>query len=317
MRCRICGNSRENKEFTAREMMFGFREEFIYFECAQCGCLQIAEIPVDVARYYPSNYYSFEPARNQRVVPFKAWLKRQRSRYGLTGRGILGALLFRIFPARELLSLQRAKVGQHSKILDVGTGSGSLLRELWNAGYKNILGIDPLVEQTIHYPDGPIVLKAALDDITGKWDLIMFHHSFEHIADPRETLRQCSKILNPNGICLIRIPIASSYAWRKYGANWVQLDPPRHFFLHTLQSMEVLAADANFKLVDVMYDSTEFQFWGSEQYMRDIPLYDERSYKMNPSKSIFSASEIQAFRRLAGMLNSRQEGDQAAFYLKK
>lgn len=41
------------------EMMFGFGEEFAYFECSKCGCLQISEIPVDISKYYPSDYYSF------------------------------------------------------------------------------------------------------------------------------------------------------------------------------------------------------------------------------------------------------------------
>jgi len=32
-----------------REMMYGFRDEFIYIECSECGCLQIAEIPEDIS----------------------------------------------------------------------------------------------------------------------------------------------------------------------------------------------------------------------------------------------------------------------------
>ena len=32
---------REMMSFTVREMMFGFRDEFEYFECATCGCLRL------------------------------------------------------------------------------------------------------------------------------------------------------------------------------------------------------------------------------------------------------------------------------------
>ena len=56
--CRGCGNASGNAEHTAREMMFGTRDEFVYVECAKCGTLQIKEIP-ELAKYYPENYLSF------------------------------------------------------------------------------------------------------------------------------------------------------------------------------------------------------------------------------------------------------------------
>jgi hypothetical protein len=58
MKCRICGNPVGNREYVAREMMFGLRDSFVYFQCAECRCLQIAEFPADMSRYYPASYYS-------------------------------------------------------------------------------------------------------------------------------------------------------------------------------------------------------------------------------------------------------------------
>src|SRR5690349_17021613 len=57
--CRVCGNAAGNRTFTAREMQFGFRDEFQYDECARCECLQIAAIPENLSKYYPKDYYSF------------------------------------------------------------------------------------------------------------------------------------------------------------------------------------------------------------------------------------------------------------------
>ncbi|MDO8971391.1 MAG: hypothetical protein Q7U74_11930, partial [Saprospiraceae bacterium] len=56
--CRICNNTQGNPTFTAREMMYGSREKFEYFQCAHCGCLQITAIPPDLSKYYPPGYYS-------------------------------------------------------------------------------------------------------------------------------------------------------------------------------------------------------------------------------------------------------------------
>ena len=44
-RCNICGNRKDNNHFIVKEMMFGLLDEFNYFQCFKCRCLQIAEIP--------------------------------------------------------------------------------------------------------------------------------------------------------------------------------------------------------------------------------------------------------------------------------
>ena len=67
----------------------------------------------------------------------------------------------------------------------------------------------------------------------------------------------------------------------------------------------------------IRYDSTAFQFWGSEQYQRDLPLLHQSSYFVNPETSAFTAEQIAAYTAEADRLNARGEGDQAAFYLRK
>ena len=62
---------------------------------------------------------------------------------------------------------------------------------------------------------------------------------------------------------VIRIPIAGTHAWQTYGVDWVQLDAPRHLFLHTEDGMRSLAAGAGLQVTAVVHDSTAMQFWGS------------------------------------------------------
>ena len=145
----------------------------------------------------------------------------------------------------------------------------------------------------------------------------MLHHSLEHMQNPYETFQTIFELLNTKGVCVVRIPIVSSYAWRYYGTNWVQLDAPRHLFLHSVESMKILIQKAGFYLDKIIYDSSDFQFWASEQYAKNIPLFDDRSYLVNPNKSNFSKSEISAFVKHSKKLNSIEQGDQAVFYLKK
>ena len=135
--------------------------------------------------------------------------------------------------------------------------------------------------------------------------------------DPSGVLSRLHRVVKPDGVALIRIPVVSSQAWRTYGVDWVQLDAPRHLFLHSEKSMRILAERTGFSISDVIHDSSAFQFWGSEQYRRDIPLMSESSYDRDPKRSIFSKEEIARFDAQAAELNAQGDGDSACFYLRK
>ena len=82
-------------------MMFGYRDEFAYFACGQCGCLQIADIPPDMSRYYPANYYSFGKIEYKHR-PFKIYLKKQLLKYKVfKQKSFLGKILSLIYREPE------------------------------------------------------------------------------------------------------------------------------------------------------------------------------------------------------------------------
>lgn len=326
MKCRICGNGSENVSYKAREMMFGLEDEFEYIQCAQCDCLQLLHIPKDMSRYYPERYYSLHGRSMMASGSIGiSGVKRMRNHYAIFGAGALGRLAYKIFPGTLRETVWRHFPGkelkdiatENSAILDVGCGAGNFLYDLKESGFKRLLGVDPNIHADIIYDNGLKIVKGQIADIGGVFDIIMFHHSFEHILDPIEALRIVSKLLSKGGICLMRVPTVTSYAWGHYRQDWVQLDAPRHIYLHSVKSIEFLSREAGFEVTDIVYDSSEFQFWGSEQYASGIPLKSDRSYGANPKNSIFSDKDIIAFKDRADVLNSQRAGDQAAFYLKK
>ena len=317
--CRICGFSGDSPVYTAREMMYGLRDEFSYFQCAKCQCLQISQFPSDMSPYYQQDYYSLSQSPETLYSNvFEIWARRNRDRYAVLKRGSFGRLINMFHPAEsDMACLSRVNLNINSRIVDVGCGTGFLLFFLKEAGFENVLGIEPHIEKDMYYPNGLTIKKAWVHDVNEEQDLFMFHHSFEHLPNPIETLETVYRLLPAGGMCLIRIPLVSSEAWEKYETNWVQLDAPRHFFLYSLDSLKILAEKTKFKLKDIIYDSDEFQFWGSQQYSKGIPLKAENSYGRNPSKSIFSQEEIINFKEKARELNSSSRGDQAAVYLLK
>lgn len=335
--CRVCGNSSGNRLHRAREMFAGTRDEFVYVECAACGTLQIREVP-DLRPYYAGDYYSLRPPAQadgaglwKRLARRAASFVRGRvAGYYCGRRRALGELrrpLGRLLAARagrvvvgfpDYLKETRLdlRLGRGSGVLDVGSGAGATLVALSHFGFRDLVGVDPFVAEEVAYESGVRVLKAELSDLTRDFDLVLANHSLEHMADVRAALGEMHRLLKPGRYAVVRIPVVAR-AWREYGVNWVQLDAPRHLFLYPVETFKSLAEGAGFAVDEVAYDSTAFQFWGSEQYARDIPLADERSYFVNPSDSVFTPEEIAAFDARAEELNREGEGDQAVFYLRK
>lgn len=312
--CKICENKNNNKVVIAREMMFGFRDEFEYMECNNCKCLQLLTPPADISKYYPENYYSYQTKGEDHLIQttFSKSLKRAFKKklldYYLQGNSLVGKLVATKYKSYYPW-IQRNTLTSNSKILDIGCGSGELLLKMYNDGFKNLAGVDPFILQDIHYKCGITIYKKEIEEITENYDFIMLHHAFEHMGEPLAVLNTISRLLNKNGLVIIRIPVASCYAWEKYGINWVQLDAPRHFFLHTKKSMQMLAEKSGLTLNGVLYDSYAFQFTGSEKYCRNISLHEETD--------IFTQEQIQEFANESIRLNEIEQGDQACFYLRK
>lgn len=316
MECRICGNTAGNREYEAREMMYGLRDLHSYFQCEKCQCLQIGDVPGDLSPYYTQSYYSYQKPE---LPGWKATLASARDSYAIKGVGLFGRFLNRFYPHTNysFLAPIRSYLNTDSRVMDVGCGAGRLLHSFRNAGYRHLLGIDPFLEGDIEYDASFVIKRQTIHEVSGQFDLIMFHHSFEHVPDPFETLNSVSALLSPNGLCVIRVPVVPCHAWEKYGVNWVQLDAPRHLFLHSVRSMELLSTSNGLRIERTEYDSTEFQFWASEQYLRDIPLKDHRSYGVRPRNSLFSKKDIAKFASEARRLNRNSDGDQAIFYLRR
>lgn len=321
--CRICQTLGSHTTYLAHEMMFGTREAFEYFQCNECGCLQLSHIPADLGRFYPPQYYSYNPRPSGKFEKssLRKTLEQLRVKTALFGRGYKLAKL-----ASQLVDLppQLTKVGPwlkkcaiqsfDARFLDVGCGSSTWwLNDLKAIGFQNLWGVDPYIANDVE-ENGIRVLKKQFDDVTGVFDLITLHHSLEHIPDQVETLKTVHSLLRPGGFCLVRIPLVSSTVWEEYSTDWVELDAPRHLYLHSLKSIELVGNRAGLKLVDHCWDSTGFEFWGSEQYRRGIPLMAEDSFSQNPSKSNFTYREIANFQKRAEEANDAGRGGRGCFF---
>lgn len=310
--CRICGNTQNNSLYIGKERMFGLYDEFLYFKCSDCGCLQIKDIPDDMDKYYPFDYYSYLSKDNSLSLKGRIanYLLKKALKTRLGKRNLIGdlACLYNRYYKDAYFYLDKSTCNYDSKVLDIGCGNGGLLNQMSLLGFRYLTGVDPYLEKDIHYSNGVNVLKKDMFDISSQYDLIMLHHSFEHMTNPYKVFAHLHQILTDEGVVIIRIPLIDSYAWRKYNMNWFQIDAPRHFYLHSVKSISCLANKTKFVINKIDFDSSEGQFIHSEKYLRNISLYE--GYDI--PKDVLAA-----FKKKSEELNLLMDGDQACFYLKK
>jgi SAM-dependent methyltransferase len=324
--CRLCGSTGPHRTIAAREMHFGTRELYEYFDCATCETLQLVELLDDeeLSAQYPSHYYSYNVSAHP---PFFRWLTTQQDRFRLrTGGKVVGALVAALpGGVRTAIGtpdatgdvakmLGELALERDARILDVGCGAGALLDRLARAGFKNLNGADPFIAEDGVTPLGVPLMKRDMGDVAGEFDLIMFNHSFEHVPDPVATLKAAQQKLAAGGVCLVRVPTTSSEAWTVYGADWYGIDAPRHIVIPSREGMALAADAVGLRVEKTIDDSTSGQFIGSESYRRDIGLTELKD--LRTILQMFGLKQIWNWEKRAKSLNRQGRGDQTGFVLR-
>lgn len=316
--CILCGNTNNNKSYTVKELQLGLDEYFEYQLCGSCGSMQLQDVPDNLGKYYPNeDYYSFK--LDMHIHKKADTIRKIQAEYLLFGKNkILGSLLsigYKMPEQYEWMKITGAKY--ESAILDIGTGNGSLLAKLFQIGFTNLTGIDPFINASQDY--GSIkILKKNIYEVTEKYDVVMMHHSLEHMFEPQRVLEQAGKITNPGGSLLVRIPIMGNYGWQQYGVFWCGIDAPRHIFIPSEKQMRHLAENAGFTVDKFYYDSSDYLIWSSEQYKKGMALHDPKSHMFNKDgSSLFSREDIKRFRSIMKVENEKGNGDTAVICLRK
>jgi SAM-dependent methyltransferase len=269
--CKICGSTKDLRTYSGTERLLGLGTSFEYIECPTCGCLQIKTVPPNLNDYYPNNYYSFNVQTDGYLFKAKnPLIKEYRNLFYAGGKTFIGFIFSHLFPIPKLEPLRKLKaLSLDYKILDVGCGNGGLVRLMHSIGFKYLHGCDPYLSNDIYLNNNCILFKSSIFDLdipNNSYDIIMAHHSLEHIPEQKEFVRKCANLLKGGGILLIRIPIKAGVNWKLFRTNWYAMDPPRHLFLHTIKSTSLLIGRANLKVRKIYMDGTETNLLASLNY---------------------------------------------------
>lgn len=303
-------------------MFLGTREIFPYTLCSACQSLSIENIPSNLGELYAKYPGLKHPKRK------KSGLRNCIRRYMILHSNWFARKLsssLASFDDLRIKALYECQISLGSAILDVGCGSGWFIYELQELGFKNGIGIDEALNEDLFPSNGTLVTKKGIFEVTGKFDLITFHHSFEHLENPEKVLQKTASLLSDNGICLIRIPNIESWGFRFFKEHWSGIHPPYHLFLPSKRGMEILCERAGLKIVDVRWEQLMESFLRSTCYTLDFASHDKFGTRTmlkdrplgNRTIPIFTKQEIQFWKAKAKKVVEDQLSDYVAYYLKK
>lgn len=146
--------------------------------------------------------------------------------------------------------------GPAPSVLDIGFGSGALLRRLMDRGCavagveKGMLGVavDPVVRGRARLFWGGIE-DAAIPE--GAFDLVLGIHLIEHVDDVRAFARACFRALRPGGRLYLLTPSADSAGLALFGGAWWNLEDPSHVRFFSAASVRRLLESEGFLRVRI------------------------------------------------------------------
>jgi SAM-dependent methyltransferase len=125
----------------------------------------------------------------------------------------------------ELLDLITTWLPPGGQVLDVGCGSGRMLRILAERGISG-LGIDPYASDAEHCRR----LRAEeMDQLTESFDLVYTHYTLHHLEVPQRFPHKARSVLRPGGVLLIvdwiegaRTGVPERYFAAQTAAGWIR-----------------------------------------------------------------------------------------------
>jgi SAM-dependent methyltransferase len=315
-RCLWCHAATAARTFTARELLFGMEGEWEYAECSACGSLQMLQPPDDLQRYYPREYDAYNTLPDAYYRGLLGVVRTWRDRTVATGKGLLGKLVLLVHPQQDprVRSIRLLNLLPDARVLDVGCGSGLLLLIMHQVGFRNVEGIDPFYPS--EQPIGGRVrvyrrtLREHVEAQPPPYDVVMYHHVLEHVPDQEGELSLAKQLLKPDGRILVRLPLAGSYHWKRYGTDWFQLDAPRHLSIPSVQGMKALAERCGYKVEYTGFDALPLHLHASELYRQGIIGSQHRP-------ELHSPTQWREFARLTDQLNRTGEADSGVFVLRR
>ena len=181
---------------------------FRYVKCRQCGLVRLSNVPDDLGRYYPDEYYEL-PSR----LRLERLARSDRFKIDLVRRFAHEGRLLEIGPAHGVFAYQAKQAGFDVDVIEMDARACDHLRQT--------VGVNAWCTAEPH----EVLSTAAPYAVIALW------HVIEHVPDPWTLLRGAARALAPGGILIIAAPNPDAWQFSIMQSQWPHLDAPRHLYL--------------------------------------------------------------------------------------
>jgi SAM-dependent methyltransferase len=116
-----------------------------------------------------------------------------------------------------------------------------------------VMGIDPSPQAArIARESYEVPVKVGTLETSGLSDcsiaVVTMVHAIEHVPDPLAHLRQCHRVLQDGGRLILTTPNMAGLMSRLFKEDWMALEPPRHLWLFTPNTLQTCVERAGFRV---------------------------------------------------------------------
>jgi len=248
--CSVCGSEGNSIYYNLVDKLFNAPGEWSFYKCGNINCnlIWLNPMPLEEDIYIAyKNYYThtdrIENLSTLRKIYKKVQAEYLSAKFGY-GKSETPFLKYFLFLDPDHLEQTKYDVmyleNNKGKILDVGCGSGIFLDFLNRNGWDTT-GVDfdaGAVEyaraKKLNVKYGNVSEQNFPDN---SFDVITLAHVIEHIYDPIGLLKECYRILKPNGKIIVATPNTNSLGHKNFKKYWRGLEPPRHINVFSPESL--------------------------------------------------------------------------------
>lgn len=262
--CLLCGSSANIIYNNLKDDLFSVPGLWGIVRCKskKCGLAWLIPEPdKDKIKEFYKSYYTHDVVRNKKIE-FRNSFEKILYRIIKIVYSLVRRLLF-INRERENLEYMLLKKFK-GRVLEIGCGNGERLYKLKKYGFL-AEGVE-IDEKAANIAEKKYDLKIYRGDIrelnipSDSFDFIIMNHVLEHISEPISFLKECKRIIKRGGKIILTTPNFDSYSHKYFKQYWRGLEPPRHLYLYTLGSLDILCKKAGLNKSKIWTSTAKTEF---------------------------------------------------------